>query len=65
MAAPHEQTPFERIHSEGCAFAGIIEYDFKLDMVSTFLKTRALNSAQAQPKKSGTADTGVDEKMTR
>jgi hypothetical protein len=65
-AAPYEQTPFERINAESCAFAGIIEYDFKLDMVSAFLKTRALNASQVQPKKTGTAeDTGAEDKMAR
>jgi hypothetical protein len=43
----YSQTPFERVSNECCAWAGIIEYDFKLDMAGALLESRRLMSLMA------------------
>jgi len=45
--ATYSQTPFERVSAEGCAFAGLIEYDFSMDFLEEFLATKASATSDA------------------
>mmetsp|Transcript_36820 Transcript_36820/g.71855 ORF Transcript_36820/g.71855 Transcript_36820/m.71855 type:complete len:358 (+) Transcript_36820:280-1353(+) len=45
--ATYSQTPFERVSKECCAWAGLLEYDFKLDLTQELLESRKLNMANS------------------
>mmetsp|Transcript_50250 Transcript_50250/g.120389 ORF Transcript_50250/g.120389 Transcript_50250/m.120389 type:complete len:353 (-) Transcript_50250:22-1080(-) len=46
--ATYSQTPFERVSKELCAWAGMLEYDFKLDLTQELLESRRLAMANSQ-----------------